>query len=68
MTMSWMLHTISLGKVETLLSLNLEKIVKSWLILLVITSSNHIELSIRTIDGLEIMWELMSGLALENLA
>ena len=66
--MSWMLHAISFHEVETGVDLDLEEVVQGWLVLLVVSSTNHVELAERTIDGLEVMWELVSGLTFVYLA
>jgi hypothetical protein len=63
-----MLHAISLNKVVAILGLNLIKIVESFFILLVVTTTHQKELALRTIHALKVVWELVLALNLELLA
>lgn len=66
--MSGVLHAVSLHEVEASVDLNFKEVVESGLVFLVVTSADHVELTIGPVDGLEVVGELVSGLALEDLA
>ena len=68
MSVSWMLHWVSLDKSEAIFGLNLVHVVESVLILLIVTSTDHEKLTKWSIDKLEIMWESNWGLCLEDFA
>jgi len=56
--MSWMLHRISLDKLELVVNLNFIQRIKSLIVTLVVTSSNKVELlGLWVLNTLEIMWE-----------
>lgn len=57
-TMSWMLHWVSLDHRVVLIHLDFKKIVKRALVFLVITTTNKVELTIWPITALKVMWEL----------
>ena len=61
--MSWMLHHVSLDEGESIVNLNLVHAVQGLLIFLVVTSTNHEELTLRSIYNLEIVWEGHIGLS-----
>lgn len=58
MTMSGMFHRISLNKLESIIDLNFIQRIKSFIVTLVITSSNKVELLwLWVLNTLEIVWE-----------
>lgn len=65
---SWVLHAVSLHKVVAIIDLDLKEVVECVFILLVVTSSDQVELALRTIDALEIVGELMLVLDFHLLA
>jgi hypothetical protein len=66
MTMSWMFHGITFDKVIWVWSLNLEKIIEWLVISLIVSSTNHVKLSIWAIYSLEIMWKLTLKSSFKN--
>jgi hypothetical protein len=58
-SVSWMLHGVSLDKVVAIVSLDLVEAVKRLFVFLVVTSSDKVQLSCWTIDALEVVRELM---------
>ena len=56
--MSWVLHWVSLDHLIVVIRFYLEKIVKGALIFLVVTATDKIELTLRSVDWLEIVREL----------
>jgi len=52
-----MLHRISLDEGEVVECLDFEQRIKSVFILLVVTTSDHVQLTLWSIDALEIVWE-----------
>lgn len=57
--MSWVLHAVPLNEVIAIVGLDLEKGIESFLILLVVTTSNKVKLTLGSIYTLEVMWELV---------
>ena len=57
MTMSWMLHRVSLDESKVIMGLDFKERIKSIFILLIVTTTNHVQLSLWSIDTLEVMWE-----------
>ena len=66
--MSWVLHAVSLNEIIAIVGLDLEKRIESLLILLVVSSSNEVELTSWSIYALEVVWELMLVFDLHLLA
>ena len=66
MTVSWMFHGITFNKVIWVWSLNFKKIIERFVISLIVSSSNHVKLSIWAIDSLKIMWELSLKSSFKN--
>jgi hypothetical protein len=57
--MSWVLHAVPLNEVIAIVGLDLEKGIESFLILLVVTSSNKIELTCWSVYALKVVRELI---------
>jgi hypothetical protein len=57
--MSWVLHAISLHEVIAIVGLDLEKRIESFLVFLVVTSSNEVKLTCRSVYALKVVRELM---------
>lgn len=57
MTMSWVLHWVSFDEREVIVCLDLIHWIKSVFIFLVVTTTNHIELTLCSIDALEVVRE-----------
>lgn len=68
MSMSWMLHSISLHEVVSIVSLDLKQRVERLFILLVVTASNEVKLTLWSVYALEVVRELMLVLHFHLLA
>ena len=66
-TMSWVLHLISLHELVILARNNLKKIVQGLIVFLVIATSYKVKLTKRAVDTLKIMWELVLLVNSDNL-
>lgn len=64
--MSWMLHTVSLCKAVSSIGVNFPTAVERFFILHVITSSNHINFVVGTVNELEVVREGYIGSCLVN--
>ena len=58
MSMPWMLHRITFDEVVGVVGLDLKEVVETLIISLVVTTTNHVELSIWAVDALEVVWKL----------
>jgi hypothetical protein len=67
-TVSWVLHAISLNEIVAVVHLNFEQVVKRFFIFLVVTATDQIELTSWSIHALEVVWKLMLILHLHLLA
>ena len=57
--MSWMSHLVPLHEVVAIVHLDLKQIVESILVLLVVSTTDEVELALRSIDALEVVGELI---------
>lgn len=68
MAMSWMLHGVAPDEVEPVVDLDLKRVIKCLFILLVVTTTNHEELTQGSVYDLEVMGEVGGISSLVRLA